>query len=147
MNTFALLQSLTREDLGKKIQTIILRAENAILRDKSRLDLLEDDQLNCWDKIDEITVDEVNFDTTRQDCVVEFRWESFGPSEEDDERIMHGAATARVDLSGAVSLSRLSAGLEGTVAPRRSPHSPLSPEEQQEAQDAQDYTEYLTKDL
>ena len=146
MSYIAHLKSLSEEARTDELKSKLLAAQNSILKHESRTILLDDDDLNCWDEIDELTLEPVRFDDEATECVIEVYWQSFGPHDEDDERQLYGNFTARIADDESISFSDLSAAFEGSPPKRRDPHEPLSEDELQQQQDAQDYTENITKD-
>ncbi len=138
------LKSLSDEAQADELKSKILDSQISILNDESRTKLLDDDDLNCWDDIDELTLDQVRFDDEATECIVEILWQSFSPCDEDDERQLYGNATATIADDESISFSDLSAAFEGD-APRAT-EEPDDEDTRQRKQDEQDYTENVTKD-
>ena len=107
MSYIAHLKALTDEALTDALKSEILNAQKSILNDKSRTKLLDDDDLNCWDAIDKLTLEQVRFDDEASECIVEIYWESFGPHDEDDERQLYGNATAAIADDESISFSNM----------------------------------------
>ena len=146
MSYIAHLKSLSNEARVDELQSKILKAQECILNDQSRTKLLDEDDLNCWDEIDELKIIQVRFDDGATECIVEIYWQSFGPHDEDDERQLYGNAIVTIADDEGISFSEMSAAFDGTPPKRRNPREPLSADELQQQQDEQDYTEYITKD-
>jgi hypothetical protein len=145
MSYIAHLKSLSDDERTEEIKSKILEAQKSILDDSSRTRLLDDDDLNCWDDIDELSLEPVRFDEEANECVVMFRWQSSGPRDEDDERELYGDATATFADDESVSFSDLTAAFEGD-APTPAPENPDDEDEQQRRQDEEDKGENMTKD-
>jgi hypothetical protein len=130
---------------ANEIKSKILGAQRALLNDQSRTRLLDYNELNCWDEIDELKLEQVRFDDTTCECIAEIFWQSFDSKDEDDERQMSGNATATIAANETVEFSNASASFEGSAA-RHEPEDPNDEDEQQRRQDEQDYADYITKD-
>ena len=147
MSYIAHLKSLSAETRKSELKSKILKAQKCVLNDQSRTKLLDERDLNCWDEIDELKLEQIRFDDKATECIVEIYWLSSGSHDEDDERKFYGNATATIADDESISFSDMSADFDdGARAKRRDPHEPLNAHELQQQQDAQDYTEYRTKD-
>ena len=138
------LKSLSDEARAVELKSKILDAQKSILNDESRTKLLDDDDLNCWNNLDELTLEQVRFDDEATECIIEVYWQSFGGHDEDDERQLYGNATATIADDESIAFSDMSAAFEGD-APRAT-EQPDDENTRQRKQDEQDYTENVTKD-
>jgi len=145
MSYIAHLKALSEQERTDEIKRKILESQGELLNDHSRTKLLNGGDLNCWDDIDELTIEQVRFDDTTGECVAEFYWQSFGPKDEGDERSMYGNATATFSDDESVSYSDATANFEGD-APRPELEEADDEDAPQERQDEQDKAENITKD-
>ena len=146
MSYIAHLQSLGVEQQTSELHGLILKHQKTILKDKSRLHLLSEDQYFTFDTIEKLTIGKITIDALGKQCIVMLQWKSDGPHDVDYERQMLGEATACIADNGAVSFSDLKAWFDGEAPHPRPIFKPLSEEEEERIQDEQDYTENITKD-
>jgi hypothetical protein len=144
MSYIANLKSLSDEARTDELKSKILDARKYFLNDESRTKLLDKGDQNCWDEIDDLTLEHVRFDDETIQCVVEINWQSLGPKDEDDERQLYGNATATIAEDESISFSNMSAAFEGD-APRKI-NKPDDEDTLERGQDEQDCTEHVTKD-
>ena len=112
MNYIAHLKSLPETEMKKAMESQISKFEKALLNDRARIKLLDEDDPYAWSDLDEVIIDSFVFNEATSECVAEIIWISTASGNEDDERSMHGHATAHFKVDGIVKFSDVSAELE-----------------------------------
>lgn len=102
MNWIDEFTALSDEKQKEEIKSKIADAQASLINDRARTDLLNEDNWDSWDSIDAIELEEFGIDVEARKCTVKFRWASYGPKDEDDERNLHGGATAIINEDGNV---------------------------------------------
>lgn len=112
------LRSFTESDIKKEIEGLILESSALLISDKARTAIIPDDLEGCWDEVDEVQVNGISIDSEKRECRVTFDWKSHGPHDEDDERVLYGAATACIADDRSVSFVDTNAEFDGSPPSR-----------------------------